>query len=73
MFCILKSALTEIAKDFLEYKGKLLGCITGTVAFASMGLTTQITSSIMIDSNKYRHPLKRREYNIFFLLQDTIL
>ena len=73
MFCILKSALTEIAKDFLEYNEKLLGCIIGTAAFASMGLTTQITSSIMVDSNKYRRPLKRGEYNIFCLLQDTIL
>ena len=69
MFGILKPASTEIAKDFLEKGGKLLGYITGTAAFASMGLTTQITSSIVIGSNKYRRPLKRGEYSISFLLQ----
>jgi hypothetical protein len=69
MFGILKPASTEIAKDFLEKGGKLLGYITGTAAFASMGLTTQITSSIVIGSNKYRRPLKRGEYNISFLSQ----
>jgi len=69
IFGILKPASTEIAKDFLENDGKLLGYISGTAAFASMGLTTQITSSIVIGSNKYRRPLKRGEYNISFLLQ----
>jgi len=69
MFGILKPSASEIAKDFLEKDGKLIGYITGTAAFATMGLTTQITSSIMIGSNKYRRPLKRGEYNISFLLQ----
>lgn len=69
MFGTLKPAPSEIAKDFLEKEGQLIGYITGTAAFAMMGLTTQITSSIMIGSNKYRRPLKRREYNISFLLQ----
>jgi hypothetical protein len=71
MFGTLKPATTEIAKDFLEKGGKLVGYITGTAAFASMGLTTQITSSIMIGSNKYRRPLKRGEYSILFLLQQN--
>ncbi|NDV66297.1 DUF6088 family protein [Bacteroides sp. 224] len=69
IFGTLKPASSEIAKDFLEKDGKLIGYITGTAAFATMGLTTQITSSIMIGSNKYRRPLKRGEYNISFLLQ----
>ena len=69
MFGTLRPAPSEIAKDFLEKEGQLIGYITGTAAFAMMGLTTQITSSIMIGSNKYRRPLKRREYNISFLLQ----
>jgi len=69
IFGVLKPESTEIAKDFLENDGKLIGYITGTAAFASMGLTTQITSSIVIGSNKYRRPLKRGEYNISFLLQ----
>jgi hypothetical protein len=71
MFGILKPAETEIAKDFLEKGGKILGYITGPAAFSSMGLTTQITSSIMIGSNKYRRPLKRSEYRILFVLQQN--
>lgn len=69
IFGTLKPASSEIAKDFLEKDGKMIGYITGTAAFATMGLTTQITSSIMIGSNKYRRPLKRGEYTISFLLQ----
>ena len=42
MFGTLKPAPSEIAKDFLEKEGQLIGYITGTAAFAMMGLTTQI-------------------------------
>lgn len=69
MFGTLKPAPEEITKDFLEKKGKLIGYITGNSAFSSMGLTTQITSSIMIGTNIYRHPLERGGYHISFLLQ----
>lgn len=71
IFGTLKPASSEIAKDFLEKDGKMIGYITGKAAFATMGLTTQITSSIMIGSNKYRRPLKRGEYKISFLLQSN--
>lgn len=59
----------EFTKDFLEKNGKLIGYITGISAFATMGLTTQITSSIMIGTNRYRRPLTRGKYTISFLLQ----
>lgn len=67
----IKPANSEIVKDFLEKGGKLIGYITGPQAFASMGLTSQITSSIIIGSNKYRRPLKRGEYKVSFLRQDN--
>lgn len=67
----IKPVNSEIVKDFLEKDGKLIGYITGPQAFASMGLTAQISSSIIIGSNKYRHPLKRGEYKISFLRQDN--
>jgi len=69
IFGTLKPVPEEITKDFLEKNGKLIGYITGVSAFASMGFTTQITSSIMIGTNRYRRPLSRGEYNISFLLQ----
>ena len=42
----IKPANTEIVKDFLEKDGKIIGYITGPQAFATMGLTSQISSSI---------------------------
>lgn len=71
MFGILKPSATEIAKDLLEKNGEVIGYITGTAAFSGMGLTTQIASSIMIGTNKYRRPIKRGEYTISFLLQEN--
>lgn len=66
----IKPANSEIVKDFLEKDGQIIGYITGAQAFASMGLTSQI-SSIMIGSGKYRRPLQRGEYKISFLKQDN--
>ena len=63
----------EIVKDFLEKDGQLCGYITGPEAFASMGLTSQISSSIVIGTNKYRRPLQRGEYSVSFLQQDNII
>ena len=67
MFGILKPSAMEVVKDLLERKP--VGYITGTAAFAQMGLTTQITSAITIGTNKYRRPLKRGEYSVSFLVQ----
>jgi len=69
IFGTLKPIPEEITKDFLEKNGKLVGYITGNSAFALMGLTTQITSSILIGTNRYRHPLTRGDYAISFLQQ----
>lgn len=69
IFGTLKPVPEEITKDLLEKNGKLIGYITGVSAFASMGFTTQIASSIMIGTNRYRRPLNRGGYDISFLLQ----
>ena len=68
---IIKPANSEIVKDFLEKDGEIIGYITGAQAFASMGLTSQISSVIMIGSRRYRRPLQRGEYKISFLKQDN--
>ena len=73
LFGSLKPASSEIVKDFLEKNGNIIGYITGTAAFASMGLTTQISSAIVVGSNKYRRPLTRGEYRISFLLQPNTI
>ena len=69
IFGTLKPTPEEITKDLLEKNGKLVGYITGNRAFALMGLTTQITSSLLIGTNRYRHPLTRGDYTISFLQQ----
>lgn len=71
IFGTLKPEPEEITKDFLEKNGKVIGYITGNRAFALMGLTTQITSSLLIGTNRYRHPLTRGDYVISFLLQQN--
>lgn len=73
VFGSLPPSETEIVKDFLDKNGKTIGYITGTTAFASMGLTTQISSNILIGTNKYRHPLSRGQYRISFLLQPNAI
>lgn len=69
MFGVLKPSVMEVVKDLLERNGKPVGYITGTAAFAQMGLTTQITSAITIGTNKYRRPLNRDGYSVSFLVQ----
>ncbi len=73
IFGRLKPTDSELVKDFLEQDGKVVGYITGTTAFASMGLTTQISSSILIGTNKYRRPITRNGVKISFLLQKNTI
>ena len=73
IFGNLKPADSELVKDFLEQNGKIVGYITGTAAFAAMGLTTQISSSILVGTNKYRRPITRNGVKISFLLQENAI
>ena len=60
---------SEIVKDYLMKDNQVIGYITGTNAFARMGLTTQISSTILIGTNTYRHPLERGGNKVAFVLQ----
>ena len=44
----LKPSAYQIAKDYIERDGKLIGYITGYSAYNALGLTTQISSYIQI-------------------------
>lgn len=70
-FGIIKPAYEELVKDFLEKNGEMIGYVTGTAAFAQMGLTTQISSKLTIGTNHYRRPVKRGDYKVYFLKQDN--
>ncbi len=69
MFGVLPPSEMEVVKDFLTKNGQTVGYMTGTRAFAEMGLTTQISSMIVVGTNKYRRSVKRNQYTISFLLQ----
>lgn len=60
---------TEVVKDFLTRNGQTVGYVTGTQAFAEMGLTTQISSKLLVGTNKYRRAVRRGQYIVSFLLQ----
>ena len=68
-FGALQPSPYQIAKDFLEQNGELIGYITGYSAYSSLGLTTQIPSALQIGTNKYRRAIKRGMYNISFIVQ----
>ena len=70
-FGVLKPAYEELVKDYLVKDGEIIGYITGTAAFSQMGLTSQISSGIMIGVNKYRRPVMRAGYQVRFLLQEN--
>lgn len=58
-----------LTKDLLFKDGRRIGYITGVQAFSQMGLTTQISSKIVIASNVYRRPLIRTGYKISYTKQ----
>jgi hypothetical protein len=59
----------ELVKDFILKEGKRIGYITGTNAFSRLGLTTQISGTVLIGTNTYRRPLRRGIEKIAFVLQ----
>ena len=69
----LKPSAYQIAKDYIERDGKLIGYITGYSAYNALGLTTQISSYIQIGTNKSRRAVKRDRYIISFILQQNTI
>lgn len=69
----LKPSAYQIAKDYIERDGKLVGYITGYSAYNALGLTTQISSFIQIGTNKSRRAVKRDKYTISFILQQNTI
>jgi transposase len=63
--------IADMIRDLLYKDGKRVGYITGVQAFSQMGLTTQISSKIIIACNSYRRPLKRGGYDISYTLQSN--
>ena len=69
MFGILPPDTYQKVKEYIVKDGQVIGYITGTNAFATLGLTTQISGVIMIGTNTYRRPHTRGIDRIAFVLQ----
>lgn len=69
IFGVLPPDTYQKVKEFIVKDGQVIGYITGTNAFASLGLTTQISGEIMIGTNTYRRPRMQGSDRIAFVLQ----
>ncbi len=70
-FGVLSPSPYQIANEFIEKDGKVVGYLTGHSAFSDLGLTTQISSYIHIGTNQYRRPVQRENYTIIFIKQNN--
>jgi len=63
----------QIVKDLLEYKGKLIGYLTGYSVYNQLGLSSQVSNIIQIGKNETRPTLKRSNYTIAFVKQKNTI
>lgn len=63
----------QVVKDLLETKGKVTGYLTGLSVYNTLGLTTQVSSTIQIGKNEIRNSFKRGKYTISFIKQKNII
>jgi hypothetical protein len=59
----------QAVKDLLENGGKVVGYLTGLSIYNTLGLTTQVGSTIQIGRNEVRSSFKRGRYTISFVKQ----
>ena len=70
IFGEMEPGIEEILRDLvLDKYRKPIGYLTGDIVFAHLGLTTQITTQILIGVNKYRRSIKRGRYTVTFVEQ----
>lgn len=69
IFGLVPPSTYEKVKDYLVKDGNAIGYITGTNAFANLGLTTQISGTICIGTNTYHRPKNRGVARIAFISQ----
>lgn len=59
----------EVVKDLLYTNGILTGYLTGYSVWNLMGLTTQVSSMVIIGSSHRHDPVKRGHYQVRFIMQ----
>ena len=69
LFGEIKPQLSDILRDFLEQDGRVSGYLTGPIAFGAMGLTTQVSTDIVIGFSRPKRAICRGGYRIRFQCQ----
>jgi len=59
----------QVVKDLLERRGKVIGYLTGLSIYNSLGLSSQVGSTIQIGRNEIRSSFQRGRYTISFVKQ----
>ena len=73
VFGVMPPSTDWLVREFLFDGKKTIGYISGTRAFAQMGLTTQISSAYQIGTNTYRRTMTRGECKVSFILQPNVI
>lgn len=63
----------EIVKDLLEVDRKIVGYLSGFSMFNQLGLTSQVSNTIVIGKNEIRPNFKRGQFNISFIRQKNTI
>jgi len=72
-FGMSKPAVKQVVKDLIEKDGKRIGYLTGYSVYNALYLSTQISNTLQIGINKYRHAIKRGQYKISFVVQPNTI
>jgi hypothetical protein len=64
---------SQVVKDLLEDKGKIIAYLTGYSIYNQLGLSTQISSTIQIGKNEIRPNFKRERYTVSFIKQKNTI
>ncbi len=72
-FGLLRPPEYQVVKDLLEKDNKIIGYITGVSVYNKLGLTTQVSNTILIGTNVNRKPRKRGKYSIRFIKQKNTI
>ncbi|MBQ0119247.1 MAG: hypothetical protein KBS42_05740, partial [Bacteroidales bacterium] len=73
IFGVMAPSEDWMLQEFLMDGKTIIGYISGAQAFASLGLTTQISGNYTIGSNTYRRAVRRGMITIRFVLQQNTL
>ncbi len=73
IFGILRPAEYQVVKDLLEEENKIIGYLTGLSIYNRLSLTTQVSNTIQIGTNKERKTKTRGKYRIRFIRQKNTI